>query len=151
MINFPKKKRGISLLEIMLSLVIISLLLVMATRYYGLVRLQQQTNDAAGEIQAIRAAAERWLVGHTDYTGISVSALQQLNLLPQNFATNPWGDAVTVTASGGNAFKITLKKIPFAACNNLLDRFQNQLAPPAPAICANPISGDDTDFVGVFN
>ena len=148
--NF-KKNKGISLLELILSLAVIAIILVMATRFYSLVHSEQQLNDATGMIQSIRSAGERWLLSHDDYTYINIDNLIERNLLPKNFGTNPWGGTVTVEPDTTmTKMKITIDKIPVPACLNLENRFSSITGPPLPGSCTKG-PGDLTNYIAVFN
>lgn len=120
-----KKILGISLLEILLSLSIITIILVSALRYYTVASFEQKLNDATDMIQGLRSAAPRWLLSHDDYKDISVANLKYLNLLPERFGTHPWHGVIGITGSNQNPgmYVINLDKIPFNACNDLKNRF----------------------------
>ncbi len=122
-------QQGIGLLELMLSLAIIALLLVMATRYYSSAHGSQQLNAAVEAYHAIYAAAETYEAN--DPAGSPVlSDLVSTNLLPQVFGNsgklaNPWGGTITLTvsaASGGAAQSIfiSMTAVPGTQCNALI-------------------------------
>lgn len=142
-----QKNKGITLLELMLSLAIIAIILVMATRYYEIVHSTEQTNDASNMIQAIRAGSQRWLLSNQDFSNISITAMQNLNLLPQTFSDNPWGSTMTVSPASGDTSKIQIemKDMPLSACENLLSRFS------AAASTVNCVIHENlADFIGTF-
>lgn len=147
MVTMLRKNKAITLLELMLSLAIIAIILVMATRYYDIVHSSEQTGDASAMIQAIRAGSQRWLLSNENFTGISVPAMQNLNLLPTTFGTNPWGGTIKVDPAPNDTSKIqiNLTNIPAAACENLSARFSTT------AISVNCTGhGNFADFIGVF-
>jgi len=74
-----KKQIGIGLLELMLSLAIISVLLVMATRYYMSTSLNSRINQTLNSVLGLPAAAECWLGSSSNtsgnYTGFDLSII----------------------------------------------------------------------------
>ncbi len=124
------KQRGIGLLELMLSLAIIALLLVMATRYYSAAHGSEQLNAAVEALHAIYAAAETY---EANNPGGGLSSLQTLvddNLLPQVFGNsgqlaNPWGGTITLAitaATGGQPqeINIIMRDVPNTQCPALI-------------------------------
>ncbi len=88
---------GVSLLEMLLVLGIISVIVVMSTRFFSTVRLNQQVTKTIADIKTIRQAAAEWALGQGDYTGISMTVLYNAGLLPQDIGTG-----IGKTAWGGN-------------------------------------------------
>ncbi len=84
------KQMGIGLLELMLSLAIIAVLLVMATKYYQQARMNQQINEAISLSQAIVAASANWVIGRDGYSGLSMDELINNAYLPAGSKRNPW-------------------------------------------------------------
>lgn len=123
---------GISLLELMLSLAIIAILLVMATRYFTLARSIQQTNEAVNMLQTTMTAVDNWFWTFKKFKGtpngdISVANLVSMNLLPKDFARqqiNPWGGNLFVVAQGDTRVSIELDNVSFRDCKTL----QNSMA-----------------------
>lgn len=121
-----RNRIGISLLELMLSLAIISILLVTATRYYVTTRSAQQINDALQIIQNMTTAADNWYWTYKSYNDpdhtISLSELVKMGLLPDRFLltnSNPWGGSLNITPKDTNHVSIQLKGVPSADCLNL--------------------------------
>lgn len=130
-----KKHLGIGLLELMLSLAIISVLLVMATRYYRVARQGQQVNDAISEIHAIIAACENWITGgQSDFTELSANGVKKLidnGYLPEGSEKNPWHGSILVGAGENpNQVKITMNNIPAKACFDLAAKLNSNTASP---------------------
>ncbi len=127
-------QRGIGLLELMLSLAIIALLLVMATRYYSSAHGSQQLNTAVEAFHAIYAAAETYEANDPNANLTDLSPLVSANLLPQVFSgtgsdagklANPWGGEIglTVTApTSGNpqSILISMYDVPDTQCGALI-------------------------------
>ncbi|MCK4608097.1 MAG: prepilin-type N-terminal cleavage/methylation domain-containing protein [Gammaproteobacteria bacterium] len=57
---FLKKQQGIGLLELMLSLAIIAILLVMATRYYLSASTSSDINQVVSDLGALTSCAANW-------------------------------------------------------------------------------------------
>ncbi len=139
-------EKGIGLLELMLSLAIIALLLVMATRYYSSAHGSQQLNAAVEAYHAIYAAAETYEANDPAGTPHLVQLVKE-NLLPQVFGgtgslANPWGGGINLTvtpAGSGNpqSILITMHSVPATQCTALI------------ASLAQTLSGIDTVGIGI--
>ena len=135
---FNEKQEGIGLLELMLSLAVIAMLLIMATRYYATAHMGEQVNTGAGIVQALTGAAAQYEAGQGNYSGISLGELFDFGLVPQDICnsstacngtltSNPWGGGITVTPTNSNAqIVISLTDIPLQACTNLNAKLGNQ-------------------------
>ena len=131
MVKHTIKQRGIGLLELMLSLAIISVLLVMATRYYRTTKQNQQVNDAIAQVQAMVAASENWVIGRNDFTGISLANLIASGNLPDGSQFNPWHAQNTVRkASNPNHIIIAMNGLPQSACYNMAEKLNRHTATP---------------------
>lgn len=60
-------QQGIGLLELMLSLAIIAILLVMATRYFLVTSYSQKLNQVTQEMAQLKGAVYSWKGGNADY------------------------------------------------------------------------------------
>lgn len=145
-----RRQRGIGLLELMLSLAIISVLLVMATRYYKSARQNQQVNDAISLVEAIIAASENWVIERDDYNGINISDLITAGYLPRGSNKDAWHGTATVSSGmNPNEITITFAGVPPSACLSLAYKLNNQTSHPASdpeSLC----SGDPAMFTAVF-
>ncbi len=95
-----KHQTGFGLLELMLSMVIVALLLIMATRYYQSARSNARVNEAVSLIAAIDNAANNIAIGGGNYKSItSVTVLA--SYLPANAAAgiSPWGGSGSLTVA----------------------------------------------------
>lgn len=138
--SLRKKQRGIGLLELMLSLSIIAILLVMATRYYDSARHSNRMNDAISQVNAIAAATYNYKNSNItgDYSNVSIKTLVAENWLPPSFGTpnaDPWGGVLGVFSTGSN-FSVTLSNIPsttvgsgLSTCNALANIINNNTNP----------------------
>lgn len=148
-----KKVKGVGLLELMLSLAIIAVLLIMATRYYQTTSQSQKVNQAVSDIQAILAAAANYTAASPG-SAFAITDLVSAGLLPANWSTetpvagtaNPWAGAYTATnVSGSPAVKITAGSVPLTACT-ALDQlmYQGYTVPTAGSACGSVSSGNTT-------
>lgn len=150
-----KKQQGIGLLELMLSLAIIAILLIMATRYYQSARTSQQVNDGLSLTTAIVAASESWVLGQSNFSNLSISELKKQGLIPKEIADDgsnatPWHTRLEVgpEQSDPGKVKIAFDNIPSSACLNMQTKLQSQMDTTKSA-CGTPPSGKGT-FVAVM-
>lgn len=115
------KQRGIGLLELMLSLSIIAILLVMATRYFVMANESQKINNALSIVNGFAGAAAQYAVTTHTYSGMTIKNLIEGNYLPASFGgdstqtgvgANPWGGNLTLNVPSSNSFTLTLTSIP---------------------------------------
>lgn len=119
-----KKQTGIGLLELMLSLAIIAILLVMATRYFTSARQSQQVASAVSLVNAITAAASNYAA--TEGNGSAPGSMGALaSFLPPESSTDPWGGTVKVGGTSATAFTIALGNAPADACTMIGDALAN--------------------------
>lgn len=122
-INFLNKNRGISLLEVMLSLAIIAIILVMATRYFGIASKESLLNQATQQISEIRQGYARWQTDRGSITGVTLAQLQTAGYITSQTAATPnplpGGTLTTNPAAGTMAVGVP----DTAECTNLAGRF----------------------------
>lgn len=127
--NQMKKQFGISLLEVMLSLSIIAIILVMATRYFAITMQSEKTNEAVKILQTVVKASDDWYYTYKTYQksannpDISIAALINLGMVPKNYVettANPWGGAIEISPRDANHVSIQLTEISSPACQNLI-------------------------------
>lgn len=133
MLRRKNTQRGISLIELMLSLAIIAIILVIATRYFARANLSQQINNATDQVMGIRAATNSYLSDQAA-TGkapaLSIKDLISAGYLPKGYAgtdqngagANPWNGNLSVALGNARNFTITATSIPSAACTALSDK-----------------------------
>lgn len=115
-----KKQIGISLLEVLLSLSIIAIILVLATRYFFVATNNNKINTAVSQVGGIVAAVHTWKGINTSYDGVSVQVLYNAGQL-ENFPgldnttasavmlKDLWGDEYTVSpGTDDNHVTVTL-------------------------------------------
>lgn len=132
-----KNQNGIGLLELMLSLGIIAILLVMATRYFVVTSRNEKVNRAVSQINSVIAAVGNWKGSKPTYANLSVTELNKYGLLAaadvsvtgsgQNTTAviiSPFNTNATVTpGKENNSFIITYDGIPSWACEGLAAKF----------------------------
>lgn len=108
-----KKVLGIGLLELMLSLSIIAILLVMATRYYLVTSYSNKLNRLTEEISQIQGAVYTWKGTKSDYTDLTAGKLIDMGLIAggdidpndNTKIITPWSVPITISPKGGEATK----------------------------------------------
>lgn len=154
MIKQRRQNKGFSLLELLLSIAIISLIILMATRYFTTVRSSQQVTAATQFVQGVRAAASAAVSAGVSPTTMNLCTNKNVPAAYCNLANtaliSPWEIGSTTPISNvapaaiGNGFIITVGGVPdVAACNNLYNTFVNEVS-VAPAPCStsafNPLT-----------
>lgn len=134
LMKFYNKQRGIGLLELMLSLAIIAILLVMATRYYVITSRSQQANQAVEFVNAMISAARNYSAGG-NFNGIDSAgdALIKMGLVSKGDQNkdgtgviNGWGNPVTFTV-GTNGGSLTISMtVPTFACVSLNQKLASE-------------------------
>ena len=112
-----KRNLGVTLLEVMLVLVVISTVIVMSMRYYSNASASSQAESILGTLQAIGSAADAYAVGSTNgYAGFSATNL------PTNLS-GQWGTIAlsgTVSATGFSVNFPTVNNSTCLALKNLM-------------------------------
>lgn len=130
------RQKGISLLEVLLSLTIIAIILLMATRYYEITNASGKMNDGVRVLNSLTAAADDWFVTYKTYQAaenipaISKTALIQMGDLPQEYArdnANPWGGEINISPADVAHVTLELTKVPYGDCLNLKGIMQNRM------------------------
>lgn len=120
------KQQGISLLEVMLSLAIIAVILVMATRYYKVAQQSQQVSNALSLIGGIISAETQYAVANNNAYTADMNALKSGGYLPSNFGNNPWGAPILLTPQG-STIVIRFDNVPPGPCAVLQKTLDNSL------------------------
>ncbi len=144
-----QKQRGIGLLELMLSLLVIAALIFLVTRYFTTTSENLKVSQAEEIINTLSKASYHYLEGQPNFKNISLTQLVQLGLIPNTFAdTNPWRGAIDIKPSSDNAnVVITLTGLPAASCNNLKEKLQKQ---GTNLQCSGQTEGGIVSFQGTF-
>jgi prepilin-type N-terminal cleavage/methylation domain-containing protein len=126
-IQMDLKQRGISLLEVMLSLAIIAIILVMATRYFGIASRSSNLNTATGQVNEIRQGVAQY-VNSTGNLPASLDDLYNRGFITQQTSTKetPWaGTSIDLTGGGaGGVLSVTIYGAwGTTNCQNMASRF----------------------------
>lgn len=124
------RQAGIGLLELMLSSVIISVLMLSILSYYRASQGSQKINQAVQMLGYLLIACEDWLstyhsftpnnVGGKNFT-INIRSLVEQGKLPSNFCShsdctenvaNPWAGSVVLYAKDSNHVEMILSGLP---------------------------------------
>lgn len=122
------KSKGISLLEVMLSLAIIAIILVMATRYFGLASRGAKVNDGTQQINEVRQGLTRWLQDNGTLSGATLPGMATAGYITSQTGSGqgPWGPGTITISPGTTNASISLSTGGDAAgCENLAKRFIN--------------------------
>lgn len=128
-----KRTLGISILEVLGSLGVISVILTMISWYYlSQNKLYMEVSKATAQIQQLANLSYEWQTAQAraDFNGISIAALQSAGLLsPNDHYTdmNPWGGNISIAPDPNDPHyvAITMQNVPNHACNNLTNRLLN--------------------------
>ena len=105
-----KKRRGLSMIEIMIALIIIGVL-----AYFSIPQLQaflgsSKADAAVQQVQALIQGARKFGPPNGDKTGISRTALDARGLIPDTWnsgtGANPWSGDITITVNSGDQTQV---------------------------------------------
>ena len=123
-------KKGFSLVELAISLAVITVLILAISVSAG-IRDNARAQSAADSVNTLRSAAENYLSsGNLNYANVTIAALQTVNLLPANFnpaQSNPWGGSFSIgpNSTDNTRFDIALTGLTQAQANKLTSYFNN--------------------------
>jgi len=141
-------QRGISLLEVLLSLSVIAIILVMATRYYVSARENVGGNDTIERMALVKSAVQEFYSVSDSYADLTYSDIQARlgNLTITGDPTTAtatlntsWGSGIAITGSTNTA-TLDLDALTTSQCSYLQARL-NAPNNGATAVCA--ASGDN--------
>jgi type II secretory pathway pseudopilin PulG len=143
LLNRSNKQAGISLLEVMLSLSIIAIILVMATRYFFVANNNSNVNKLRGEIATIVSALQNYRNQHPNYSAVGMGVLITDGFIDKTadvdesagLYNNPWTSPINVMPSGTNGSSATITTdVPSAAdCNAVASGYSTQQSPDGTA------------------
>ena len=122
---------GISLLEVLLSLSIIAIILVMATRYFFVASNTDRVNIARQEVGELIAATHSWKNQNPTYDpSLTINQLYQDGFLATSSSLSaardkmydPWGNEITYTASA-TGVSISMTTPSAGDCTSLLNSY----------------------------
>lgn len=130
--------KGISMVELLLVLFLMSLIILMVTRYYQTASRNQKVNEAQAQMNTLISAASNWRTGRTGYDDTTSGDLKMATLIDEGLVpkemggtakdgtkTNPWGGNVTITAAGANGFTINFTAVDSKDCLALKEMYVN--------------------------
>jgi len=132
-----RKQKGISLLEVLLSLSIIAIILVMATRYFFVANRNDKVNTVRQQVGALISAVESWKSQNATYSAtpsLSVGTLSNEGFLANSSyirnagstnasLNNPWGYSISITNVSDNGADITTTLPGVNECNALRNSY----------------------------
>lgn len=115
-----KKQCGISLLEVMLSLVIISVVLTMAVRYFGIVSGDSQFNQTISVVDEIKQGLAKYaLFSGQDPLKATLKDLRDGDYISKQIdKIDAWGGELKLEKG-----TVTLSKVPTLYCTRLANAF----------------------------
>jgi len=135
--TFKNSQRGISLLEVMLSLSIIAIVLVMATRYFFVASNSQNINKTRAVIGLVISAVHNLKATQADYMGIDTAAVAGTDTLMKSGDVtgadikNGWASNIVVTPANDSGSVTISTDLPSPNdCNMLVTGY------PEAASCA---------------
>lgn len=107
------KQEGISLLELLLSIVIIMILGFIAVRYYQSAQQNQNISSTLSLLSGFIAAEAQWSLQNKNKYSNDIESLTSNHYLSHQSIINPWTGRQIVyePINKGNNFKITLNNI----------------------------------------
>ena len=126
---------GISLLEVLLSLSIIAIILVMATRYFFVASNNDRINTARQQLGSVIAAIHSWKDQNPQYNNnLTISSLYGDGFLAKSSSLvmsgsqaalyDPWGQEITISSSTESAtIQLVLPKL--SDCKSLQNSFKD--------------------------
>lgn len=122
-----RRQRGASLLEVIAYLGVAAIIILGAIALLSSAFSGANTNRTATEVSTIRTGVKKLYMGQqASFSGITNSVLIAAKVFPSSLningtttVYNPWGGAVTVTASTDNlSFILTYASVPKDVCIN---------------------------------
>lgn len=128
---------GIGLLELMLSIIVITAIILGATKYYLVAREAMRITQAEDMVNNVAKAAYTWVEGHDNFndldgkSGKGLKSLVDANLIPATYMDghcNPWGGTmyswnIREDFGGGRWLNINLEAVPGNSCVMLMNKF----------------------------
>ena len=129
--SFHQRARGFTLMELMLSLVVVTTIIGYSLTVFGRVRAEVQGQKAINQIYLTQSAI-RGIFQKPKYSGLGASLLIKSGRIPdqminsaRNGLIDPWGQAILfspVSVNGGfvNAYNIIMLGMPASECNTVV-------------------------------
>jgi type II secretory pathway pseudopilin PulG len=124
------KQQGITVIEVMLSLAIIILILVMATRLFPSARQSQQISNAVSMMNSVVAGQAQYAVANGNTYASDICILVNGGFLSGSFgdkpapncanaANGPWGGQISTAPVTGGGFTVGINSVPAVPCGIL--------------------------------
>lgn len=130
------KQKGISLIEIMIGLGILSVVALGVYSVYGTVKTSSENQAELKNIQSITAKVRSMFAGRNNYTGLSESMVRNANGIPTAMVSgtniyHSWNTDASVTiapvVANPTTFTITYPGVPTANCIELVNTLQSSM------------------------
>jgi competence protein ComGC len=106
-----RKQQGLGFLELILSIAIIVIILIMATRYYILASTAEKMKAAVTEVNIVTTALQQWQTKQPNFKNITLEKLAAQGLLPNKYyhpaekkLVGPWGRNLNFTVHNDGAY-----------------------------------------------
>lgn len=157
-LNGKRYAHAISLLECLLSIIVIASIAMMAVRYYIVTTRSMHVSQAISQIKRITDASYEWLQMQKQANfssqggGYAITIQQLINdqlLTAKRDTVTPWGGTINVAPAGDNPsfVKITLNNVPQSACRNITQQLKYINKAQSANACGNK---NNNIFVGEF-
>ena len=98
-------EKGIGLLELMLSIIVITAIILGATKYYLVAREAMKITQAQDVINNVASATYKWIEGQPNFHDLTLQKLIDAGLLPGKYGQSgisPWGGSINLTPKQGD-------------------------------------------------
>lgn len=134
--------RGIGLLELMLSIIVITAVILGATKYYLVAKEAMRITQAQEVVSNVGAAAYKWVEGYANFSKFptqkdEIGTLVTAGLLPGKYnqpGISPWGGKL-ITSSDADALRVGFAGLPTKACAILKAKYGKCVAGDTSATC----------------
>ncbi|HSW70609.1 MAG TPA: hypothetical protein VLH77_01360 [Gammaproteobacteria bacterium] len=127
---------GVTLLEVMLVLAIVSLIILMSVRYYQSTTTASQTQQLLGIISAVTAAADNLSLGTAAGYG-NVTSGNMGAIVGASNMTSPWGGPITFSSANSTTYTVTIPSVPAGVCTAVKIKLQTNPKFNPPSACAS--------------
>lgn len=129
-----KKQKGISLIEIMIGLAILSVSVLGVFSVYSTVKTSSENQAELKNIQSIVAKVRSMFAGRNNYTGVSATMVRNANGIPTAMVSgtdvvHSWSSTGITIAVGTptSTFNLTYPAVPTANCIELVNTLQGSM------------------------
>jgi len=134
-----RTSQGISLLEVLLSIVVGASIIMAGVHYYAVVNRGSQVSHAISQVRTLTKASYHWLNAQAqdnfacDNTRDNCSSISLQSLIDAGLITNtdmntkdPWGGDITISPGTDPTYvNITMASVPNLACKQLAQKLRN--------------------------